>query len=238
MLLFRAGVSLALMFGATPAWCGDVPLPPPRPAFEAAPVAGPVPRLSDPTPATAETPKSAGVADAACERVRAGGHLEATPVAPVAGAGGCGIAEPVLLKAVMLADGTRVPLQPPALMRCDLAEVLGEWMRDDVALLALAAGGGLAKVLDADAYACRGRNQVAGARLSEHGRGNAFDFTGVVLRDGRTLTVGAGSAAMAAWRATACARFTTVLGPGSDGFHESHLHVDLEARRHGGRICQ
>ena len=238
MLLFRAGVSLALLFGAIPAWCGDAPLPPPRPGFEAAPVPEPVPRPSDLTPAAAETPTTAELADAACERVRLGGHIEATPVAPVTGEGECGIVAPVMFKAIVLADGTRVPLQPPALMRCDLAEVFGEWVRDDVALLAVAAGGGLAKVLGADAYACRGRNQVAGARLSEHGRGNAFDFTGIVLRDGRMQTVGSGSATMAAWRATACARFTTVLGPGSDGFHESHLHVDLEARRHGGRICQ
>ena len=229
---------MAFVFGVAPAWCGDAPLPPARPAFAAAPVPEPVPRPSDLTPAPAETPKTAEVADAACERVRLGGHVEATPVAPVVGEGECGIAAPVLLKTIVLDDGTRVPLQPPALMRCDLAEVLGEWLRDDVELLALAAGGGLAKILDADAYACRGRNQIAGARLSEHGKGNAFDFTGVVLRDGRTLAVSAAATAMAAWTATACARFATVLGPGSDGFHESHLHVDLEARRHGGRICQ
>ena len=39
-------------------------------------------------------------------------------------------------------------------------------------------------------------------------------------------------------RASACARFMTVLGPGSDGYHEEHVHVDL-AERHGGyRLCQ
>jgi hypothetical protein len=35
-----------------------------------------------------------------------------------------------------------------------------------------------------------------------------------------------------------CARFTTVLGPGSDGYHEDHVHVDLAERRSGYRICQ
>ena len=233
MLRSRAGFALLTMFcAAAPARCEDAPVPPPRPAFGAPPAPEPVPRPVGLEPAPAE------VADAACERVRAGGHVEAPPAAPVVGEGACGIAAPVLLKAIVLADGTRVPLQPPALMRCDLAEAVGEWVREDVAPLATAAGGGLAKILDADAYACRGRNQIAGARLSEHGKGNAFDFTGVVLRDGRTLAVSAAAAAMAAWTATACARFATVLGPGSDGFHESHLHVDLEARRHGGRICQ
>ena len=39
-------------------------------------------------------------------------------------------------------------------------------------------------------------------------------------------------------KASACARFTTVLGPGSDGYHEQHIHVDLKERSNGYRICQ
>ena len=39
-------------------------------------------------------------------------------------------------------------------------------------------------------------------------------------------------------RMSACERFTTVLGPGSDGHHESHIHLDIAERRHGYRICQ
>ena len=35
-----------------------------------------------------------------------------------------------------------------------------------------------------------------------------------------------------------CARFTTVLGPGSDWYHEDHVHLDLAERRNGYRICQ
>ena len=37
---------------------------------------------------------------------------------------------------------------------------------------------------------------------------------------------------------TACLRFATVLGPGADADHAQHVHVDLEARRHGTHICQ
>ena len=33
-------------------------------------------------------------------------------------------------------------------------------------------------------------------------------------------------------------RFSTVLGPGSDGYHENHIHVDLAERRGGYRMCQ
>jgi hypothetical protein len=29
-----------------------------------------------------------------------------------------------------------------------------------------------------------------------------------------------------------------VLGPGSDGYHEEHIHLDLAERSHGFRICQ
>jgi hypothetical protein len=29
-----------------------------------------------------------------------------------------------------------------------------------------------------------------------------------------------------------------VLGPGSDGYHEEHIHLDQAERRNGFRICQ
>ena len=35
-----------------------------------------------------------------------------------------------------------------------------------------------------------------------------------------------------------CARFTTVLGPGSDWYHEDHIHLDLMERRNNYKICQ
>ena len=39
-------------------------------------------------------------------------------------------------------------------------------------------------------------------------------------------------------RTAACARFNTVLGPGSDSYHESHIHLDLAERSRGHRMCQ
>jgi extensin-like protein len=39
-------------------------------------------------------------------------------------------------------------------------------------------------------------------------------------------------------RDSACRRFTTVLGPGSDSYHESHVHLDLIERRGGFRMCR
>jgi Extensin-like protein C-terminus len=29
-----------------------------------------------------------------------------------------------------------------------------------------------------------------------------------------------------------------VLGPGSDGYHEEHVHLDLAERRNGYKLCQ
>jgi hypothetical protein len=171
----------------------------------------------------------------------ASGRLVATLVAPVRGADQCGIAAPLKLQAIVLADGSRVPIEPEALIRCDLAEAIGDWVREDIAPLAKSAGGGLAKILGSSGYQCRGRNGVIGAIASEHGTGNALDISGFVLHDGRKLLIEHANEEldfMTQIRDSGCARFDTVLGPGSDGSHEAHMHVDLKARKNGYRICQ
>jgi hypothetical protein len=92
-----------------------------------------------------------------------------------------------------------------------------------------------------DDFECRGRNRVLGAKLSEHGKGNAIDVRSFTLAGGRSIgltDVAVSKGLRAALRASACARFTTVLGPGSDGHHEGHIHLDLAERRNGYRICQ
>jgi hypothetical protein len=82
---------------------------------------------------------------------------------------------------------------------------------------------------------------VDGAKISEHAFGDASDLRAFYLADGRRL-------GLTDWRAdkslrldlrnSACRRFTTVLGPGADGYHSSHIHLD-DKRRHGGyRICE
>jgi hypothetical protein len=35
-----------------------------------------------------------------------------------------------------------------------------------------------------------------------------------------------------------CARFATILGPGSDGSHEEHVHLDLAQRRNNYKVCE
>ena len=208
-------------------------LPPPRP-----PELAPPPKATAPTPAAADAPTAA---DPACTRALASNKIVTSSIAPIEGSGGCGIAAPIKLAAIVLADGTHVPLEPPATIRCTLAEALGDWIRDDIAPLADKTGSGLSKLIGSEGYECRPRNRVAGAKLSEHGKGNAYDLLGVMLRNGHELTIEHQSDArefMAQLKSASCARFMTVLGPGSDGYHESHLHVDLAERHSGYRICQ
>ncbi|HEY0236230.1 MAG TPA: extensin family protein, partial [Afipia sp.] len=38
--------------------------------------------------------------------------------------------------------------------------------------------------------------------------------------------------------ASVCTRFMTVLGPGSDWYHEDHIHLDLAERRNNYKLCQ
>ena len=122
-----------------------------------------------------------------------------------------------------------------------MAEAVAEWVRDDVGAAAAELGAPLASITGYDSYECRPRNNIAGAKLSEHGKGNALDVGSVKLRNGATFNLTDPSVSRPfreQMRTLACARFTTVLGPGSDGYHNDHIHLDLAARSHGYRICQ
>ena len=146
----------------------------------------------------------------------------------------------VRLEAVVLADKSRVAVTPPATVRCDLAEAVARWVREDVAP-AVRRLGVLKSVDNYASYDCRGRNRVIGAKLSEHGKANALDMRSLRLADGKVVeltSVLVDKDLREDLKQSTCARFTTVLGPGSDGYHEDHVHVDLAARRGGYRMCQ
>jgi hypothetical protein len=169
------------------------------------------------------------------------GLAAAKALPPIVGAGGCGVADAVRLEAVITRTGRRVALQPAADLRCSMAEAVVQWVREDVVP---ALGGDLAPlaaITTAAAYECRGRNRVKGAQLSQHGLGNALDLRALKLADGTILTLTDRSASKELrlkLQETACDRFTTVLGPDSDGYHEDHIHLDLAQRRSGYRLCQ
>ena len=160
------------------------------------------------------------------------------PLLPFRGNGECGAENAVRLVAVRDRDGREIKLQPAATLQCPMAEALVRWLREDVAG---ALGAPLAWVSAAPSYECRGRNGAAGGKLSEHGRANALDIALFALADGRRVAPtdrALERALRESLKASACARFTTVLGPGSDGYHEDHVHVDLIQRRSGYRLCQ
>lgn len=144
---------------------------------------------------------------------------------------GCGIADPVRVTSV---DG--VKLSMAATLDCDTAQALNAWVknglkpafgRKDVVELRIAAH-----------YACRPRNNIRGAPVSEHGRGKAIDVSGIVLSNGTTISVledwrdSDGKPMVKAYKA-ACGTFGTTLGPGSDRFHRDHMHFDTASQRNG-----
>ena len=228
-LLIAASLALAAEAAAQ-----GVPLPRPRPAD--APQTIPLPPLRPailPTPAEPPPPS-------ACQ-IRLPDIAAAEILPPVIGSNGCGIDDAVKLSAVTTRDNRRIAIAPPATLRCSTAEAIARWLRDDVAQIAATLGAPLASVTNFAAYECRGRNRVVGALISEHGKGNALDIRALTLANGKSYEptdIAVSREMRETLKASACAHFSTVLGPASDGYHENHIHVDLAERRSGYRICQ
>ncbi|MDI4663211.1 extensin family protein [Xanthobacter autotrophicus] len=190
-----------------------------------------------------ETPPAGAAREmpAACAALVEEGTIVATLEAPIASKGGCGLDLPVRLSGVRLVDGRLVSLKPASVTGCEVAAATAEWLREDLAPAVAALGSEVTAVTVAASYDCRPRNRVSGARMSEHGLGNALDVGGFELADARVLKVEKGGFPQrlrAAMKESACRRFTTVLGPGSDGYHEDHIHVDLARRRLDIRLCR
>lgn len=163
------------------------------------------------------------------------------PLPALAGPGDCGATDVVRLEAIIQSDKSRVALSPPATMRCTMAEALANWVREDLTATAAQLGSAPRMLDNYASYDCRGRNRVAGARISQHGLANAIDVRGVHLANGRFVSFTdrkLDRGFREAVRKSICERFTTVLGPGSDGHHEDHIHMDLAERRGGYRLCQ
>jgi hypothetical protein len=155
---------------------------------------------------------------------------------------GCGGSDLVQLSAVALPSGAELGLKPPAVLRCDMALAVAQWLREQATTVIQAKIGAVPISVEvAASYECRGRNRVKGAKLSEHGTGDAIDIRGLVLSNGHTLVLTSAAEPKElreGMREIACKAFTTVLGPGSDGYHESLVHLDLRQRKGNYKICQ
>ncbi len=159
------------------------------------------------------------------------------PIREIEGPGTCGLDHPFEVSA--FSEGA-VYVSPKARLGCPMAAAMNRWMDAVVQPAAMSRFGvRVAEIKNMASYGCRTRNNQRGARMSEHSFGNGLDIGGFILTDGRQVSV------LNDWRrgtpeaqaflrevhAGACGMFKTVLGPGSDRFHENHLHLDLA--RHG-----
>jgi hypothetical protein len=222
----------------------SVPLPKPRPAD--APAAEPD-RPAAAKRAPAETGKPTEQAapipppPSACRLALTEEIAVAPSIPDIHGPGGCGGEDLVRLEAVVLPDKHRVSLKPAAILRCTMASAIADWIRSDVAPLAAGLGSVISDLDNFDSFECRGRNRVAGAELSEHGRANALDVRAFKLANGQSISLTDRTVPRDLRESvlhSACARFTTVLGPGADWYHEDHIHLDLMERHNNYKICQ
>lgn len=230
----RPSVSHARQSTFTTRTAVDPPLPPRRPRNPSDPKLAP----RDAEKAVSDEQVEAG----ACVRLLRELGVSFAPAPPNANAGACAIADPVLFQSVQTLDGKVIALDAAVTVRCTLAAQLASWIREDLDAIVRKHGLHLRRLVGAGGQECRSRNRVNGERLSEHASGNAFDVHKLEIEDARTIKIMGRDDAFTELRrnikTAACARFSTVLGSGSDGFHEDHLHVDQRERRGGRRLCQ
>jgi hypothetical protein len=222
-----------------------VPLPRPRPAeAPATPADAPVDGKQAPAEAVKPVEQAAPAPTpqpSACRLALSEAIAIAPSIPDIHGAGGCGGTDLVRLEAVVLSDKHRVAVKPAAILRCSMASAIADWVRTDVAQLATSLGSTVTDLDNFDSFECRGRNRIVGAPLSEHGRANALDVRSFKLANGQSISLTDRTVSRELRESvlhSVCARFSTVLGPGSDWYHEDHIHLDLMARHNDYKICQ
>ena len=157
--------------------------------------------------------------------------------------GDCGMEAPISVSSIL----PGVTLKPDAEMRCATAAALADWTRRVVEPAAEELGTNvrLTGLTQGSAYVCKHRDGEPDRKISQHAFGNAVDI--VTFRfDGhpplsiapRTRTGKIEEGFQRAVIGGACLYFTTVLGPRADSYHQDNLHLDIDRRSHGFRLCQ
>ena len=102
--------------------------------------------------------------------------------------GECGALAPVELSSV--SANPAVALVPPAIVTCELAVAIHDWVKNDIQPLALQhLGKAIARIETMSSYSCRNAYGRRTSKLSEHGRANALDVGGFVTSDARSAIV-------------------------------------------------
>jgi hypothetical protein len=235
----------------------EIPLPPPRPKIETdrpapdadADLAGaeiplppsrPVDLETPPPPATVTADAELPAEESACRERLTQLGVRFEPLPAIVN-GQCGAPYP--LRVLALPDGVQIPA--PATLVCPAAEALARWTREVVvAEAARHLEAQLTRIAAGTSYECRNQNRAATGKLSEHAFANGVDISGFEFKGRKAVTVGEHAPEtpealfQQAVRSQACTYFTTVLGPGSDAAHATHLHLDLRGRGRGFRLCQ
>ena len=214
---------------------------------EAAPAADGKPSSDKPSPDKPGADKPAEAAPlpdkqlSACRLALTDEIAVAPSIPDIHGPGACGGVDLVRLEAIVLPDKHKVALKPAAVLRCTMASAIADWVRTDMVPLATSLGSTITDLDNFDSFECRGRNRVVGAMLSEHGKANALDVRSLKLANGQSISLTDRTVSRDVRERvlhSVCSRFSTVLGPGSDWYHEDHIHLDLAQRRNDYRICQ
>jgi len=234
-------VALVLIVAASAEASAKVPLPQPRPAEAPAAENKSSDEKESSSGALSQSEITKPAELSACRQALTDSIAIAPSIPPIRGPGGCGGEDLVRLEAIVLSPTQRVTVKPAAILRCTMAAAVADWVRTDIAPLAVSLGTTVSELDNFNSFECRGRNRVKGAKLSEHGLANALDVRGLKFTDGKTLSLTDRAVPRETREkvlASVCARFTTVLGPGSDWYHEDHIHLDLAQRRNNFKLCQ
>src|SRR5215203_6254044 len=135
----------------------SVPLPRPRPAeaparASAGPAGASHTRRDSEQPAEQAAP--APPPPSVCRLALTEEIAIAPSIPDIRGAGGCGGEDLVRLEAVVLPDKRLVSVKPPAILRCSMASAVADWIRNDMAPLAVSLGSVISDLDNFDSFEC------------------------------------------------------------------------------------
>jgi hypothetical protein len=173
--------------------------------------------------------------------------VEMESVAEPTSLAGCSVPQPVQLKSVPM-SGVALQLPDHPVLNCEFAKLFVSWLKELGGPAATASEGfAITELYTGPGYQCRGRNGDSSSKISEHGHGNAIDIERIKFSDGQVFHVhdaqdpsAKAYATLKAIRTSACARFSTVLGPGTNPAHSEHFHFDagIHGKSASYKICE